>query len=175
MRLTVAGDMFCCMNSEHKTLLSRLVELPKKKQSKQFSADYTGSDHKAYFISSPDMRALVKDWLKDTAHLSARQVFEVVESLMAGVSHEEKKMAAYVLGYRRDARAVTGIGHLDDWLDDLTGWAEVDTLCQNVFTSKETVAGLGRLGSVSPQTGARGENRKAPSFPGISGRAGAQV
>jgi len=137
MRLTVTGDMFCCMNSEHKILLSRLVELPKKKESKQFSADYTGSDRKAYYISSPDMRALVKDWLKDTAHLSARHVFDVVESLMAGVSHEEKKMAAYVLGYRRDARAVTGIGHLDHWLDDLTGWAEVDTLCQNVFTSKE--------------------------------------
>ena len=86
--------MFCFMNDQHDLLLSRLKLLPTKSASKQFGADYTGSARKAYFVSSPDMRKLIKDWLQESRQLTAEEVFHVTASLMAGESHEERKMAA---------------------------------------------------------------------------------
>ncbi len=127
------------MNAHHKSLLNGLASLPTRGESKQFSAGYTGSHRKAYSVSSPDMRGLVKAWLNENKKIPAADVFDTVQSLMSGESHEEKKMAAYVLGYRRDARALVEVQHLDHWLDDLTGWAEVDCLCQNVFTAREVL------------------------------------
>ena len=103
----------------------------------QINDSYSGSKHPFYVVSVPKRRAMLKNWLKKNKECNAKDIVELVDSLMRGESHEEKTTASYLLGYRKDARALVSVTQIDTWLDDLVGWAEVDALCQNIFTVEE--------------------------------------
>ena len=64
----------------------------------------------------------------------------LVDELFHGESHEEKTMGAYLLDYAPKARALVSTKQLDVWLGELTGWAEIDSLCQNVWQPEELLA-----------------------------------
>jgi 3-methyladenine DNA glycosylase AlkD len=101
---------------------------------------YGGSGHLYYRVPVPARRRIAREWLARNRAMSAADVLAVVESLFAGRSHEEKTVAALLLGYHPPARRRAGPADLDRWLGQLNGWAEVDTLCQNVFPAEEMVA-----------------------------------
>jgi 3-methyladenine DNA glycosylase AlkD len=69
-----------------------------------------------------------QDWLR------------LCDQLFAAPSHEEKTMGAMVLSYRPAVRAKVSPARLRRWLLQLSGWAEVDALCYNIFTADELVA-----------------------------------
>ena len=127
------------MTPHHQKILSELKKKPTKKGNVFFSKNYTGSEHKAYSVSAPDLRSILKKWLKNNSDLKTIDIFDTVSSLMLGKSHEEKMMGAYLLGYRKDVRKITKTHHLDKWLDGLVGWAEIDALCQNIFSAEEVL------------------------------------
>lgn len=109
----------------------------RRKAHPQFSDSYVGSTHRFYGVPVPARRALLKAWLKESGGSSAREIRAVADSLFLGASHEEKTMGAYLLGYRKDVRAIIAMRDLDRWLDQLVGWAEIDALCQNIFSADE--------------------------------------
>jgi 3-methyladenine DNA glycosylase AlkD len=98
---------------------------------------YGGSGHLYYRVSVPTRRRLAKKWLAAQQALPAAEFLSVVESLFAGESHEEKTLGALLLGYCKAARSEAGPARIERWLDQLNGWAEVDTLCQNTFSADE--------------------------------------
>lgn len=82
-------------------------------------------------------RQIAKDWLKKNKEISDKEFIAVLDSLYQGKSHEEKTLASYLLGYAEGHRGKIKPKKLNQWLKYLIGWAEVDALCQNVFTFEE--------------------------------------
>ncbi len=70
-------------------------------------------------------------------NISQKAFERTLLSLYKGDSYEEKTIASMLLGYRPDLRKRVPLKLLDTALAQLVGWAEVDSLCQNVFTAEE--------------------------------------
>jgi 3-methyladenine DNA glycosylase AlkD len=127
------------MHSEHRKLLRELRSIgdPPAIQLGGENDSYGGSGHIFYRVSVPARRRIAKNWIGQHRAWTAEQVLAVVESLFCGKSHEEKTLAALILGYCPLARGQARPVDLERWLGQLNGWAEVDSLCQNVFTAEE--------------------------------------
>jgi 3-methyladenine DNA glycosylase AlkD len=131
----------------HRQLLEGLRDLaghgPVTPERPDRSNSNTTSGRPYYGVSVPDERALVKRWLSAHRSAPAEQVQRTVLSLLAGVSYEEKALGCIVLQARPDVRARIGPAQVVAWLDDLSGWAEVDSLCQSVFGADELLSDWG--------------------------------
>ncbi len=104
----------------------------------QENDSYSGSGHPFFFVRVPDMRAIARAWLSEHRKTDAAEVLALAERLMvAGVYYEEKVLGALVLGYSAKARAACEPARIEAWLDHLTGWAEIDSLCASVFSAAE--------------------------------------
>ena len=127
------------MHPEHKILLDQLTAAGRPSTGFDGSA-YHGSGHRFLNVSVPDRRRIAKAWAGAHKAWPARDVLEVTESLLAGETHEEKTLGLLLLEQHRPARLATGPAEAGRWLDRLTGWAEVDSLCQNLFPAEQQLA-----------------------------------
>ncbi len=122
---------------DHAGLLAELRKAGRPPSREPGTDSYGSSGHVYYFVSVPMRRALARSWL--AAHRSAppADVLALIESLLHGESHEEKTLAEILLSYHEGARRLAGSKHVERWLDQLNGWAEVDGLCQSTFSPEE--------------------------------------
>jgi 3-methyladenine DNA glycosylase AlkD len=129
------------MHPEHRPLLAqiRAAGQPPKRGEPGENDSYTGSRHIFYRVSVPERRRIARAWLARRSW-PAGDVLELVESLLAGASHEEKTLAALLLGYSPSARRAARPEDVERWLEHLCGWAEVDSLCQSVFPAEQLLA-----------------------------------
>lgn len=129
------------MNPEHRALLAELRTLARPTHLERHHNDsYGGSGRPFYFVSAPDQRSIARRWARAHKAADPAEVLAVIESLFEGVSHEEKTLAALMLAYHAQARQAARPGDIDRWLGQLRGWAEIDSLCQNVFKTREMAA-----------------------------------
>ncbi len=120
---------------EHAVLLAALQSAGDPPSREPRNDSYGTSGHLYYWVPVPVRRALARAWLAAHRSASADDVLALVDSLFAGESHEEKTLAAILLAYHRAAREQAGPTHVARWREHLSGWAEVDSLCQNVFSA----------------------------------------
>ncbi len=125
------------MNSEHRKILAEITRRKGKGTKHSDNDSYISSGHHYYDVSVPERRMIAKEWLARNKAISDKEFIEVIDYLYAGKSHEEKTIASHLLGYHPEIRRAIGPKELNHWLDHLVGWAEIDTLCQNVFTARE--------------------------------------
>jgi 3-methyladenine DNA glycosylase AlkD len=130
------------MHPEHARLLAEVQRLgtPQPPGATGQNDSYGGSGRPYYLVSVPDRRAMARRWVTEHRRAPAEAVLAVVESLLDGDSHEERTLATLLLRYGKPARLGATPAHVDRWLDHLNGWAEVDSLCQNVFTAEQMLA-----------------------------------
>jgi 3-methyladenine DNA glycosylase AlkD len=86
------------------------------------------------------MRLIAKEWSKANRHLSSDEFAAVLSSLLAGKSGTEKMMAGMLLDYSARNQRQFDPALFDTWLEELEGWAEVDTLCTGPYTVTEIPA-----------------------------------
>ncbi len=127
------------MNPEHAALLAeiRLAARPVIRDEWPQNDSYGGSGHRFYFTSVPARRAIAKRWLAGHRKIADADFLAVVESLFGGESHEEKTLAALLLGYHARGRRAVIPSDIERWLGELNGWAEVDCLCAGPFKAAE--------------------------------------
>jgi 3-methyladenine DNA glycosylase AlkD len=101
---------------------------------------YTGSPHKHHGISVPAIRAFIREWTASHKQLPYDEFIATLTDLYNGESIEEKIFAATLLTKYTKLRQQLTLSQLDSWLDQLVGWAEVDSTCQSTFTAKELTA-----------------------------------
>jgi len=101
---------------------------------------YGGSGRPLYNVAAPVRRAIVRRWLAERRSMPPKAVLAVIESLFEGQSHEEKTLAAILLASHPKVRLGVRPGDVERWLSRLNGWAEIDSLCQSVFTAPEMLA-----------------------------------
>ena len=124
---------------DHAELLGELRRAGDPPSREPRNDSYGSSGHLYYFVRVPVRRAIARAWLARHRSTPAADVFALVESLFQGESHEEKTLAAILLAYHRGARGLAGPKHIERWLDQLSGWAEVDGLCQSTFSAEEVL------------------------------------
>ena len=129
------------MNPEHARLLAELRREARPTSPERRQTDsYGGSGHPFYNVSAPAQRTIARRWLVEHKATAPEAFLAVVESLFAGQSHEEKTLAALLVGYHAKARRSVRPEDVDRWLGHLNGWAEIDALCQNAFTAADMAA-----------------------------------
>ena len=125
------------MHAQHREILKKIQKQERKGTSHSDNDSYIRSGHQYYDVSVPTRRAIAKDWLRANKNISKKEFLAVLDSLYKGDSHEEKTIASQLLGYSREIREGISLKKLESWLDQLVGWAEIDSLCQNNFTADE--------------------------------------
>jgi 3-methyladenine DNA glycosylase AlkD len=129
------------MHPEHRSLLEQLHGARRPAAHGRFDpSGYLGLDHPYLNVSVPDRRRIAKAWLAAHRSWPAEDVLALADSLVLGASHEEKTLATLLVANAPAVRARLVPAGVERWLDHLGGWAEVDSLCQNVFTAEELFA-----------------------------------
>lgn len=141
------------MSKSHKEILALIQKAPKKyaMQRKKFQA-YHGTPHFYHGLDVATQRNIAKKWLGSKPDLSFKEWLEVMSTLNRGISYEGKVIGMHLLKIAHHHKKHLHPKVIEQWLDHLVGWAEVDSLCQFTFGAedlffnwKEWVALLKRL------------------------------
>src|SRR3989338_3938698 len=129
------------MHPEHKKLMKEVRRVAGTGSvGHHGSKSYLGSVHRFYNVSVPERRKIVKKWMSAHTEISPRDFFAILDSLYKGDSHEEKTIASILLGLSPKMRISVKVTDIDRWLSYVSGWAEVDHLCQSIFTAEELLS-----------------------------------
>ena len=129
------------MHPEHTRLLEAIrADAPRRHEPGLDRDSYGGSGHPFYRLGVPERRAIVRAWLAGRRGANPSETLKVIDSLTAGESHEEKTLPGFILRADRAARRATRPDDLDRWLGQLNGWAEIDCMCQSLFTADDLAA-----------------------------------
>lgn len=123
------------MNKLHQELLFLINKEAKSNiaNSKNSSA-YEGSRDKSYKLTNPQLRKITSLWLKYHREISFDDFVNLLSSLYGkSESATEKYMAGFLLEYSPNLRKQLQPELLNNWLDNLVGWGQVDSLCQSRF------------------------------------------
>jgi 3-methyladenine DNA glycosylase AlkD len=124
------------INFHHKAILEEIKANSGVATGHTFLDNYLGNSHFRYAINAPKLRAIAKAWAHNNKSLSSRDFCDVVDSLIHGPSSTEKVMGGIILDCATKAQSEFDPKIFDQWLDELVGWAEVDSVCTGKFTIK---------------------------------------
>jgi 3-methyladenine DNA glycosylase AlkD len=123
------------MHPDHATLLAELrAAAPATPRGGLNNDSYGGSGRPFFGITAPVRRAIARRWASARRDAATAEILAVVESLSEGDTHEERTEGAFLLAALPAARRAAGPEDVERWLGRLNGWAEIDCLCQNLFT-----------------------------------------
>src|SRR3989344_319638 len=120
------------MNLSHQQLLAE-IEKRARKPNRSSSSSYEGTVSRQYYLTNPDKWAIAKAWVKENKSISLKDFLSLLNSLNAAGSYEEKTLAGMILSLFPKLRSSITSAGLGKWLDNVHGWSEVDSLCQNNF------------------------------------------
>lgn len=95
-------------------------------------AHYVGTQHRVYNVPTPMMHTIAKTFAKEHSDISADDCTSLADRLFHSPSFEEKVLATMILGRFPTILASLPASAFDKWLGLLTGWAEVDTFCDEI-------------------------------------------
>ncbi len=121
------------VETEHAGLVAQLRAAGAPYRGGQSNDSYSGSGHPFFNVSVPELRRIARVWLAARRRNADADLLAVTDALFRGEAYEEKVLAAVLLqSNARIWRQVTP-AMVDGWLDDLNGWAEVDSLAAGGF------------------------------------------
>lgn len=127
------------MNIYHQELLKEIKALSGTPTQHTFLNNYLGSEHPRYPISNPVLRSIAKTWMKEHRELTSKDIATLITSLSEGESFTEKCLAGILLDYCHKEQRTFAPKLFEQWLKQLEGWAEVDTLCTGRYAEAEVV------------------------------------
>lgn len=104
-----------------------------------FKSTYMGTPHKYYGLKSSVLGdAIIKNWdeIKD---LKYEKWIELLDLFYKIDVFEYKIIAGSILRRSNMQRQNLDLAKIDDWLNYLFGWAEIDVSCQATFDSNEVL------------------------------------
>jgi 3-methyladenine DNA glycosylase AlkD len=121
------------VDGERAALVAQLRAAGTPYRGGQQNDSYSGSGHPFFNVSAPELRRIARAWL--TAHRGEADadLTAVADRLFGGEVYEEKVLAAVMLGYSARVQRLVTPAMVGRWLDDLNGWAEIDSLCAGAF------------------------------------------
>jgi len=127
------------MHKFHKELLVLIKESANSKSTvSKHGLSYEGHTDKSYRLSNPQLRSLVRFWLSKHKDLDFDNFKETLNSLYSkGCTSTEKYVGGFLLEYQPKFRQQVKPNLLNNWLDSLVGWAQIDSLCQSRFNADD--------------------------------------
>ena len=125
------------MHSLHAEILEMIRRHSGKATKHTFLDSYLGNNHPRYAINVPTLRKIAKDWMKVHRTLSTSDFQKVLTSLITGKSSTEKCMAGILLDSSSMDQRKFNPQVFDEWLEELEGWAEIDSVCTGRYTITE--------------------------------------
>lgn len=125
------------MNKNHKEIIEEIKRHAKNPAKTSWTNEYNGNPHHHYLISNPTLIQITKNWVKDHKEIILKEFIGLLDSLYKGQSYEEKTITGYLLLSCPKLRRGIQPEKLDSWLEELIGWAEIDSLCQNKFSNAD--------------------------------------
>ena len=105
------------MHPEHRALLAQIEAQAgpdRAADGRMLQNDsYLDSGHRLYFVPVPARRRMARAWLAAHKVSPPSDILAVIDSLIAGASHEEKTLGALMLGYAAKARATVTPADVD--------------------------------------------------------------
>lgn len=98
---------------------------------------YLGTQNKLYHLSNAQERQIAKDFLSRHRDITQEVFLELLDALYTGVSFNERTFGTKLLAYKKQFKALFTPQRVYDWLGGLSGWCEVDSLCQSTFTAED--------------------------------------
>lgn len=138
------------MNQHHKVLLEEIKRYRTNNPKHEWVSKYLGTPRLRYGVDTPTLRKLSKDFIKNNP-LPEDQLLTLLDDLFQGQSFEERAAADYILFILPKFRQSIHPNRLDSWLNNLQGWAEVDSLCQNNFNASEILSNFTNWSSLLRQ------------------------
>ena len=129
------------MLHEYHTQLLKKLELESSKNPviSKLPKGYSGSKNstKNYYLSNPQIKNIAKVFYKNNKDLKFSSFISLLDSLYSkGKSTTEKYLACYLLDCYKNYLPKIKTNKIDYWLNYLTGWGEIDSLCQSHFSGK---------------------------------------
>ena len=130
------------MNKLHRKILDLIVKESKKDPFlSKHNSKYAGHNDKDYLVSNPQLRKIAKIWLERYDGLRFNNFIKLLEQknrLCQSVT--EKYVAGYLIEYSPKMRKDISPEKLNEWLNYLIGWAQVDSLCQSKFDANDLLS-----------------------------------
>jgi 3-methyladenine DNA glycosylase AlkD len=117
------------IEAEHAALIAQLRAVATEYRGGDQNDSYTGSGRPFFCVSVPNTRRIARTWLATRRKATDADLLAMADRLFAGLHYEEKVLGAIMLQTNaRIWRQMTPV-MAERWLDDLNGWAEIDSLC----------------------------------------------
>ncbi len=101
---------------------------------------YTGTQKPNYALKAATLGQIVRGWVERHPDLTLAEYAALLDSLSHGRTYNEFIFVGLLLRHLPAFRRALDPQYLANWLDHAQGWAEVDSLCQSVFTADEMLA-----------------------------------
>jgi 3-methyladenine DNA glycosylase AlkD len=98
---------------------------------------YLGTQNKLYHLKNEQERKLAKEFVNRHKDISDGQFLELLNGLYVGESFNERTFGTKLLNYKKGLRRLYTPEQVFSWLSGLSGWCEVDSLCQSTFSATD--------------------------------------
>ena len=119
--------------AEHSGLVAQLRAAGTEYFGGDQNDSYTGSGHPFFCVSVPNMRRIARAWLAAHRKSADAHLLAMTDRLFVGEAYEEKVVGAIMLQTTPRIQRLVTPAMVERWLDDLNGWAEIDSLCSGAF------------------------------------------
>lgn len=124
----------------HKYLVTEFKKKSGNGTKHSWDYSYLGHKHFSYHISNPVKHKIVKEFFGKFNDLDFKTFKKLLDILYAGKSYDEKSVGGKLLDHYKKHRALIKPQMLKGWLKKLEGWAEIDSLCQSVFSTENILS-----------------------------------
>jgi 3-methyladenine DNA glycosylase AlkD len=126
----------------HRQILDSIIAKSGKPTKHTFQDGYLGNSNPRYPINNPSLRSVARDFMKENKGLTSEQVRRLCGSLIHGKSSTEKNFAGIILDRASQTQRAFDPICFEEWLDHLTGWAEIDSVCSGKYSKTEVPKNL---------------------------------
>lgn len=117
-------------------LQNAVANEPKKQKETEANL---GTSNIYYGLTMGVLRSIAKEFYVEHKELSYVEFIGLLDRLYTSDVYEEKVVASLLLSSYGGHRKNLDLGKLEGWLEHLSGWAEIDNLCQSMFPEEEVL------------------------------------
>ncbi len=125
----------------HRFILDQFKQAAKNPQNcntlKMSGANYSGSPRKTLHLKNSIQKQILKDWAKKQKNITYDELISLLDLLIKGDYKQERSAVGFLLALFKSHKRNLSLDKIDQWLDHLAGWEEIDNLCQSTFDEKD--------------------------------------
>ena len=110
-----------------------IYSAPKKLDRRFDPVKYMGTSHPFLGVSNPDKHKISADFKKRFPDISFDDLMKLLNQLNEGQTFEDKTIGPMILMRYKKLLMEIQPKHIDQWLENLEGWCEIDSMCQSTF------------------------------------------